>query len=93
MANNKKDWRAFLNVLAFASVALIGVSLFVSMLFNGSLGILTTIGQVFAYLITTIAAWYFVSNKKNVWLWVTYFVSIALIIISIVVPLLPTAAA
>lgn len=88
---SKVDWKSLLNMLAFIGIVLIGLSLFIGLVFGDNLGLLTTIGQVIGYVVTAIVGWAFVSSKKEVWIWIVYFIAIALIIISIIVPLIQQA--
>lgn len=80
----KKDFKGIINLLAFVAVGLIGVTLLLN-----SIGILgeisgafTMVANILAYIITAIAAFYYVRNKKNVWVWIIYVVALVLIVIS-----------
>ena len=82
-----KDIKGIINFLSFISVGLIGVTLLLGKLgiFQGIGGALITVANVLAYIITAIAAFYYVRNKKNVWVWIVYVVSIVLIVISYII--------
>ena len=84
MANGKM--KNFMNITAFASVALIGVTLLLNFFGIGG-NIFSTIGNCLAYIITAVVAWFYVKNKKNVWIYVIYFVSIVLILVAVILPL------
>lgn len=81
---SSKDWRSILNFLAFVSVAIIGVCIFTASLgFSSSfMTALATIGNTIAYFIVAIGGIFYVKNRKEVWIWIVYFVAIVLIIVS-----------
>ncbi len=75
-----------LNLVAFIAVVIIGVALIL-----GKIGIgaklssaLMTIAQILAYSIVAIISSFWICSKRNVWLWVTWAVSVVLIIISFI---------
>lgn len=82
-----KDIKGIINFLSFVSVGLIGVTLLLSKLglFSGIASALIIVANVLAYIITAIAAFYYVRSKKNVWVWIVYIVSIVLIVISYII--------
>lgn len=84
---SSKDWRSFLNLFAFVAIALIGICLLLGKLEigGGIISALALIGNVIAYVIVAIGGWFYIANRKNVWLWVIYFVSIVLIVISYII--------
>lgn len=82
MAN--KEFKNLLNILAFIAIGLVGVSL---LLANVGLGgeisaALTMIANILAYIITAIAAFFYIKNKRSIVLWIIYAVSVVLIVIS-----------
>lgn len=79
-----RDWRKMMNLLAYVAIALIGVCLLLGKLgLSGNISnAFLTIGNIIAYLIVAVGGWFYIANRKNVWLWVVYFVSLVLIIIS-----------
>ena len=85
MAN--KDFRSLLNLLAFIAIGLVGVALLLSKVGLGGeiSSALTLVANLLAYIITAVAAFYFVRNKNNVWLWVVYAVALVLIVISYII--------
>ena len=86
MAN--KDFKGLINLLAFVAIAMVGIALLVSKILGGAGGVagaLILIANVLAYIITAVAAFYFVKNKNNVWIWVVYAVALVLIVISYII--------
>lgn len=81
---SSKDWRKMMNLIAYVSVCIIGVCLLLGALgASGSvLSAFATIGNVLAYCIVAIGGWFYIRNRKNVWVWVVYFVALVMIIIS-----------
>jgi len=82
-----KDIKGIINFLSFISVGLIGVTLLLGKIgiLPGISGALIIVANVLAYIITAIAAFCYVRNKKNVWVWIVYIVSIVLIVISYII--------
>lgn len=82
-----KDIKGIINFLSFISVGLIGVTLLLGKIgiLPGISGALIIVANVLAYIITAIAAFYYVRSKKNVWVWIVYIVSIVLIVISYII--------
>lgn len=81
---SSRDWRKMMNLLAYVSICIIGVCLLLGKL-NLSGAVITafaTVGNTIAYCIVAIGGWFFIRNRKNVWLWVIYFVALVMIIIS-----------
>jgi len=79
-----RDWRKIMNLFAYIATVMIGVCLLLSKLgiLSGIADALRVIALVIAYIIVAIGGWFYIANKKNVWLWVVYFVSLVLIIVS-----------
>ena len=75
------------NLISFAAVICIGVALILSRI--GALGeiagALMTIAQTIAYLVVSIVSFFYVRNKRNVWIWVTWIIAIVLIVISFLI--------
>jgi len=86
MSNNAKPVKSsgwLINLSAFIAVILVGVSLIFSRFkFSGKITMaLTTIAQAISYLILIVVSFFYVRNRRNVWLWVTWAVSVVLIVI------------
>lgn len=82
-SSSAKDWRSVINFFAFVAIVMIGICLVLTKLnFAASIaGALSLIANTIAYIIVAIGGWFYIANKRNVWLYVAYFVSIALIIV------------
>ncbi len=79
----KGDFGKFLNLLAFIGIIMVAVALLIAQLANwfGSSGgslvqALTLVANFIAYLITAIAAFYYVRSKKNVWVTVVFIIAL-----------------
>lgn len=71
------------NLCAFIAVVFIGVSLILSKVgLSGKIsGALSTLAQAISYLIIIVSSFYYIRNRKNVWLWVVWAVSVVLIVL------------
>ena len=74
------------NLMAFIAVICVGVSLILSKLgFLDQISeALSTIANVISYLVLVIVSCFYIVKRKNIWLWVTWAVSVALIVISFI---------
>ncbi len=83
MSKPAKSSGWLINLSAFVAVILIGLSLILSKI--GALGSVANaflvIANVIAYLVVSVVSFFYVANKKNVWLWVVWIISIVLIIL------------
>lgn len=86
MAKSSKPVKSsgwLINLCAFISVILIGISLILTKI--GALGsvanALCVIANVVAYLIVCVVSFFYVKNRRNVWLWVAWVVSVVLIVL------------
>ena len=72
-----------INLISFVAVICIGVSLILTKLgFLSSIqGALMQIAQTMAYLVVSVVSFYYVYRRKNIWIWVTWVVSVVLIIL------------
>lgn len=85
----KGDFGKFLNLLAFIGIIMVAVALFVAKIanwINGSSGgslvsALTLVANFIAYLITSIAAFYYVRTKKNVWITIVFIVALIIMFV------------
>ena len=75
------------NLISFVAVICIGISLIL-----GELGFLSSIAdalliiaQTIAFLVVTVVSFFYVYRKKNVWIWVTWIVSVVLIVLSYII--------
>ncbi len=84
-----KDWRVIINALAFVSVMLIGIALILVKIFGGGQvsTVIANVANALAYIITAISGFFFVKNKKQVWIWVAYLVGVVMIIIGFILTL------
>ena len=75
------------NLISFVAVICIGVALILGKLgFLSSIaGALLTIAQTIAYLVVAIVSFFYVHRKRNIWVWVTWIVSVVLIVISFII--------
>ena len=85
MSETKKTSYA-INAVSFVAVIIICVALLLGKIGIGAKlsGSLMTIAQILAYSIVAIISSYWIYNKRNVWLWVVWGISIALIVISFI---------
>jgi len=74
------------NLISFVAVICIGVALMLSKIgaLGSIAGALMTIAQTVAYLVVSIVSFFYVSRRKNIWIWVAWIVSIVLIVLSFV---------
>lgn len=81
---SSRDWRKVMNLLAYVAVCIIGVCLLLSSLkIDGQIvNAFRIVGNTIAYCIVAIGGWFYIRNRKNVWIWVVYFVALVMIIIS-----------
>ena len=77
------DWRRFMNLCAYIAIICVGVCLLLSKIgiFGSFATALSIIAHTIAYIIVAIGGWFYIANKRNVWLYVTYFVALVLIIV------------
>ena len=75
------------NLISFVAVICIGVSLIL-----GKLGFLSSIAsallliaQTIAFLVVCVVSFFYVYRKRNVWVWVTWGVSVVLIVLSYII--------
>ena len=75
------------NLISFVAVICIGVALILSKLgFLSSIATaLLTIAQTIAFIVVSIVSFFYVYRKKNIWVWLTWIVSVVLIILSYVI--------
>ena len=75
-----------INLVSFVAVICIGVALILSKIgaLGSIAGALMTIAQTIAYLVVSVVSVFYVYRKKNVWIWITWIVSIILIVLSFV---------
>ncbi len=85
MSNSKavKSSGWFINLAAFIAVIFIGVSLILTKVgLSGKIsGALSTLAQALSYLILIVISCFYVNKRRNVWLWVTWAVSVVLIVL------------
>lgn len=79
----KTGW---LNIIAFVAVICIGISLILSKVgLSGEISnALSTIAQAISYLILIVISCFYIIKRRNVWLWVTWGVSVVLIVVSFI---------
>lgn len=87
MSKKNTEWRSIVNFCAFIAIVMIGICLILAKLGVGGevAGALHTIAICIAYIVTAISGWFYIRNRKNVWIWVAYFVALVLIILSFVI--------
>ena len=71
------------NLCAFVAVIFIGVSLILTKVgLSGKIsGALSTLAQAISYLIIIASSFFYIRNRRNVWLWVAWAVSVVLILL------------
>lgn len=85
----KGDFGKFLNILAYISIVLVAVALVLAKVLGWAkagqdiASAMRLVANVIAYLITAIAAFYYVRSKKNIWFTIVYIVALVLIIVFI----------
>lgn len=81
-----RDWRVFVNALAFVSVVLIGIALILVKIFGaGSVSAtIQNVANALAYIVTAIAGFFYVKNKKETWMWIAYLVGLVMIVIGFI---------
>lgn len=86
MSESKKTAYA-INLVAFVAVIIIGVALLLGKIGIGARlsGYLMGIAQIIAYSLVAIISSFWIAHKRNVWLWVVWGVSVALIVISFII--------
>ena len=74
----------FTNIISFGAVICIGIALILGKLgFLSSISnALLTIAQTIAFLVVTIVSFFYVYRKRNVWVWLTWVISVVLIVLS-----------
>ena len=82
-SSSGKDWRSFINLFAYIAIVMIGICLILSKLgvLSSLAGALSLIAHTIAYIIVAIGGWFYIANKRNIWLYVFYFVALVLIIL------------
>lgn len=84
--NTKK----FFNAMAFVALVIAGIVLVVSKILDivgidiKILGILNTIASVLAYVVTAVAAYYYVRTKRNIAWLIVYIVAVILVVVPLV---------
>ncbi len=83
MSKSVKSSGWLMNLCAFIAVILIGVSLILSKLniLGQVSGAFLIIANVVSYIVVSVISFFYVANKKNVWLWIVWIVSIVLIVL------------
>lgn len=85
MANSKavKNSGWFINLAAFIAVIFIGVALILTKVgLSGQItNALLTLAQAISYLILIVISCFYVSKRRNVWIWVAWSVSVVLIVL------------
>ena len=85
----KGDFGKFLNLLAFIGIIMVAVALLIAKIaswINGSSGgslvsALSLVANFIAYLITAIAAFYYVRSKKNIWISIVFIVALIIMLV------------
>lgn len=86
--SNNTNFKNFLNLLSFISIVAIAISLLISIAPSLS-SALNLVASCIAYFVLAIFAFYYIYAKKNVALTVTYFISIIVIIVLLIVQHVP----
>jgi uncharacterized membrane protein len=87
---NELNTKKFFNALAFAALVLSGLALIVSKILGWLkvgvqfAGILSSVASSLAYIVTAVAAYYYVRTKRSVTWIVIYIVALLLVIVPIV---------
>jgi len=77
----------FLNLLSFVAVICIGVSLILSELdfLSKIQSALRDIAQIVSYIVIICVSCFYIIKRRNIWLWVTWGISVALIVIYFII--------
>lgn len=76
-----------MNFVCFVAVVCIGVSLILSKIswFSKIAGALSTIAQVLSYAALCVISCFYIVKKRNLWLWITWSVSVVLIFLYFII--------
>ncbi len=85
----KRSNNYLLNLISFVAVICVGISLLLSSVgLNGEISrVLSMIAQVIAYTILVFISCRYIVRRRNIWLWIVWGVSVALIVIGLILPL------
>lgn len=82
----KNNFGKIINFIAFVGLVTIAISLILQTFLKGELlNAIKVIGEVIAYTITAVSAFFYVKSKRNVWWYVAYAVAIALVVVFMVI--------
>ena len=82
----KNNFGKIINFIAFVGLVTIAISLILQTFLKGELlTAIKVIGEVIAYTITAVSAFFYVKSKRNVWWYVAYAVALALIVVFMVI--------
>ncbi|MBR2909596.1 MAG: hypothetical protein IKC11_04540 [Clostridia bacterium] len=75
-----------LNIVSFAAVICVGVSLLLSRVGLGGRvsGALSTIAQVISYVVLIAFSCFYIAKRRNLTLWIIWIISVVLIVISFI---------
>jgi len=87
----KWEFRKFLNLLGYIAIMLIAVAWIIGFIFKKGTVLtphdvatsLIFFGNLFAYFITAVAAFYYARSKRSIWYLIAYIVAIVLIVLFI----------
>ena len=85
----KRSNNWLLNFISFIAVICVGISLLLSKVgLNGTISnVLSLIAQVIAYTILVFISCRYIVRRRNIWLWIVWGVSVALIVAGLIIPL------
>ena len=86
-SSSRREFGGLINMLGFIGIMFIAIALVLAKIFGGGqlTSALITIANVIAYLITSIAAYYFARSRNNIWYFVAFLVAVILIVIFMIV--------
>jgi heme/copper-type cytochrome/quinol oxidase subunit 4 len=89
-SGSSRTWQWWVSVVAFVSLAIIGVVLLLDLLFDIGGGVFTDIAHALAYIVVASCAFVYASSKmkrKNgIWYMIIWVVAVILVIVVYIVP-------
>ena len=83
-SNKTSSLWSVLNIISFAAVICVGVSLLLSRIgLSGQVsGALSTIAQVISYIVLIAFSCFYISKRRSLVLWIIWIISVVLIVVS-----------
>lgn len=93
MSNKTKKTYSFsyvMDILAYVAVCFFGVAMFLSMILGrlgvsaSILGLMTQIADIIGWIVLSLLSFYFIKNRRKIWMWVVWVIAIVMIIIGVI---------